>query len=90
MRRQPGDLGDDRGVEVADLEVRGAHPLRHSFQDLTAVDARQGRIAGRKMGAEVTRTPRPEQGVGHRVKQRVPVGVAQKTRVIRNLDTSKN
>ncbi len=77
MRGEPGRLGDDDGVEVADFEAALARELDRARHEERAVGALPGGIGIGELLAQGTEAGRAEDGVGDGMEQRVSVGVAQ-------------
>ena len=57
-------LGDDGGVDVDDAVAARRDQADDASQQLAAVDARRGRVAGREVLADVA--PRPPRRAAHR------------------------
>src|SRR5262249_59473136 len=75
-RREARLLRDDGRVDVADREPRRAHARDHAREDLAARDARERRVRGREVAAEVALAERAEEGARDRVQEHVAIGVA--------------
>src|SRR5438309_3060587 len=88
VRRHARLLGDDRGVEVDDLEAQLFQFPRNVAQQPAAVNAGVAGIAVGIMPPDVAKARGAEQRVADRVRKHVGVGMPQQALVMRDLDAA--
>ncbi len=77
MRGHLWRLGDNGGVDVADLPALGLHDADHMAQQNAAVGALELRIGVGEVFADVTQRSRAKQGIAQGVQQHVAIGMGQ-------------
>ena len=90
VRREPGSLGDDGRVDVADFQAAVAKELGGPPQQVNARCVVPDGIGVRKVPADIAFRRRSENRVGDRVADGVGVGIPEQPAVERNRDTAEN
>jgi len=86
---QPGPLGEDDAIDVADLPAGLGGGLSSLTEHFCRVATPVGRVGVGKPLADVAQGRRPEHRVGHRVQEHVGIAVADQLPVVGNVDPTQ-
>lgn len=90
MRRQSGALCKHNTVNIDNAESRVRNLLSGDLQHLARVAASIRRIGVREQFTDIAQRSGAQQGIRHRVQQRIGVGMADRMPIVRQRDAAQD